>query len=79
LELFAVILISLEGTFDIILNNIMGIFGFGDVNEFHIDECHYFLDCLFRGLIKLTIPKKEKKPIYSGKKIPSNEIELLVA
>lgn len=61
------------------MNNVMNIFGFADPNEFHLDECHYFLDCLFRGLMKLTIPKKEKKPIYLGKKVPSNEIELLVA
>mmetsp|Transcript_32269 Transcript_32269/g.31559 ORF Transcript_32269/g.31559 Transcript_32269/m.31559 type:complete len:129 (-) Transcript_32269:588-974(-) len=78
LELLAVILISLEGKFDIILQNIMGIFGFCDPQEFHIDEFHYFLDCLFRGMLKLAIPKKERRPINGGKKIPSNEVNMLV-
>lgn len=66
LELYAVILISIEGKFEIILNNIINIFGFSNPSEFSRDECHFFLDCLFRGLMKLLIPKKEKKPIMGG-------------
>ena len=57
----------------------MLVFGFSDVNEFSRDEMHFFLDCLFRGLMKLAIPKKEKKPLNPGKKIGFNEIELLIA
>lgn len=77
LELFSVILISLEGKIEVILNNIMGIFGFSDPNLFMLEEFHFFLDCLFRGLMKLLISKKDKKPSFSGKKIFSNEIEQL--
>jgi hypothetical protein len=75
LELFAVILISLDGKIEVILNNIMVVFGFSDQNLFLLEEFHFFLDCLFRGLMKLLISKKDKKPTFTGKKIFSNEIE----
>ena len=78
MELFAPILISIQGKFETILSNIMMIFGFNNENDFSRDEFHFFLDCLLRGLLKLLIPKGEKKPINSGKKLACQSIETLV-
>ena len=47
MDLFAVIVVSLEGRIDIILNNMMNIFGFSDPQMFEVDEFHYFLNCFF--------------------------------
>jgi len=47
----------------------MTIFGFNNENEFSRDEFHFFLDCLFRGLLKLAIPRGHKKPLHPGKKM----------
>ena len=55
LELFAVMVFSLDGTKEIIAQNIMLFFGFQNENEFHKGELHFFFDCLFRGLCNLTI------------------------
>jgi hypothetical protein len=55
LELFAPILISIQGKWETILTNAMVIFGFNSETEFSRDEFHFFLDCLFRGLLKLLI------------------------
>lgn len=55
LELFAVLLLSVQGKWEIILQNTMIIFGFGNEGEFSRDEFHFFIDCLFRGLLKLLI------------------------
>ena len=73
LELFAVILLSIDGRFEVLLMSkfkcltpvldVMLIFGFGDETEFSRDEFHYFLDCLFRGICKLALPKGHKKPL----------------
>ncbi|CDW83191.1 UNKNOWN [Stylonychia lemnae] len=79
LEIFAVILISIQGKFEIILQNMMTIFGFNNENEFSRDEFHFFLDCMFRGLLKLAIPKGSKKPIHPGKKMTQSDIETLVS
>jgi hypothetical protein len=57
----------------------MVIFGFSEEGKFYRDECHFFLDCLFRGIMKLVIPKKDKKPVYPGFKIGFSEIEMLIA
>jgi hypothetical protein len=54
-ELFAPILLSIQGKWETILSNAMIIFGFGNENEFSRDEFHFFLDCLFRGLFKLLV------------------------
>jgi hypothetical protein len=56
----------------------MLVFGFCDPTEFQRDEWHFFLDCMFRGFMKLAIPKKEKKPCYPGKKIGFSDIETLI-
>ena len=53
LEVFACIVLSTQGNWTTILQNIMAIFGFGAENEFSRDEFHFFIDCLFRGLFKL--------------------------
>ena len=47
----------------------MTIFGFNNENEFSRDEFHFFLDCFFRGLLKVAIPKGQKKPLHPGKKM----------
>eukprot|EP00347_Sterkiella_histriomuscorum_P019553 403341192 len=78
LELFAVILISIKGKFEIILQNIMIIYGFNNENEFSRDEFHFFLDCFSRGLLKLSIPKGSKVPMNPGKKLVQSDIESLV-
>lgn len=84
LELFAAILISIEGRSEVLLNSnsyfninldIMLIFGFSEETEFSKDEFHFFLDCMFRGIMKFAIPKKENNPVCPGKKIRYNEIE----
>ncbi len=43
MELFANILISTQGKFETILQNMMLIFGFNNENEFSRDEFHFFL------------------------------------
>ena len=62
MELFAAILISIQGKWETMLANIMVIFGFGNEGEFSRDEFHFFLDCLFRGLFKLLIPTTPALP-----------------
>jgi hypothetical protein len=57
----------------------MLIFGFLNENEFSRDEFHYFLDCLFRGLLKILIAQDFKKPTNAGKKLTSVTVEALVA
>lgn len=79
MELFAPILISIDGKLETILNNMMIIFGFSNENEFSRDEFHFFLDCLFRGLFKLLVLKGSKKPQNPGKKISCVSIEFLVS
>jgi hypothetical protein len=80
MELFAPILISIQGKLETILQNMMIIFGFSSENDFSRDEFHFFLDCLFKGLMKLLVPKGSKKPINNGKKLSSKQgIEILVS
>jgi hypothetical protein len=86
MELFAPIIISIQGKWETILAITMVIFGFGDEGEFSRDEFHFFLDCLFRGLFKLLIPttpscpkSKNRKQPHPGRKLPSIDIERLVA
>lgn len=86
MEVFAPILISIQGKWETMLQNIMVIFGFGNEGEFSRDEFHFFLDCLFRGLFKLLIPttpneKKSKirQPPNPGRKLASSDLETLVS
>jgi len=89
LEVFAPIVISTQGSWTTIMQNIMSIFGFGAETEFSRDEFHFFIDCLFRGLFKLLIVKpqgykytsgrKRLLPLHSGKKLASKDIEKLVS
>jgi hypothetical protein len=54
-------------------------FGFSDDDEFTRDEFSYFLDCLFRGLMNLTIKtKKEKAPALQGFRMIQTEIDGIV-
>lgn len=57
MELYATILISLQGKFDTIIHNMMAMFGFSNELEFSRDELHFFLDCMTRGMNKLAIPQ----------------------
>jgi len=79
LELFATILISLQGKFEIIIQNIMAMFCFHSENDFSKDEFHFFLDCLTRGLNTFAIPMGHKSPINSGRRLKPSELEILVA
>lgn len=87
LELFAAIVISTQGKWESMMQNMMMIFGFGAEGEFSRDEFHFFLDCLFRGLLKLLIvkppqikySKKRLEPLNPGKRLSNSDIEKCVA
>ncbi|TNV83891.1 hypothetical protein FGO68_gene8671 [Halteria grandinella] len=66
LELFAPILISIQGKWETILTNAMVIYGFNCETEFSRDEFHFFLDCFFRGLLKLLIVVDKADPVLRG-------------
>ena len=57
MELFAVMLIAVEGTAEAVVQNIMQFFGFQSFEDFYRDELHFFFDCLFRGLCNLVITR----------------------
>ena len=78
LELFAVILIAINGPMETIVSNIMLFFGFQSQQEFYRDELHFFFDCLFRGLMNLVITKGETMPAHRGKYVSHPEIVKLV-
>ena len=78
LELFAVIIFSLEGTQEITASNIMLFFGFQSETEFYRGELHFFFDCLFRGLCNLTVLQNETLPSHRGYYISQEEIAKLV-
>lgn len=44
----------------------MVIYGFNSETEFSRDEFHFFLDCFFRGLFKLTIVIDKNNPTLKG-------------
>jgi hypothetical protein len=69
MELFATLLISLQGKFETIIHNMMAMFGFNNENEFSRDEFHFFLDCMTRGLLKLGIPKNSRVPVNVGRRL----------
>ncbi len=89
LELLAPIVISTNGSWENIMSNMMMIFCFGTETEFTRDEFHFFLDSLFRGLLKLLIVKppgytytanrKKLVALHPGKKLASADIEGLVS
>lgn len=66
MELFAVMVFSLEGLKEVTAQNIMLFFGFQSETEFHKGELHFFFDCLFRGLCNLTVLTNEKKSSRRG-------------
>ena len=78
LELFAVMVFSLDGTKEIIAQNIMLFFGFQNENEFQRGELHFFFDCLFRGLCNLTTLQNEKLPSHRGFAVNQDDIAKLV-
>ena len=78
MELFAVIIFSLDGTSEITASNIMLFFGFQSDTEFYRNELHFFFDCLFRGLFSLTVLNDETLPIHRGYYISQTEIAKLV-
>ena len=58
-ELISVILLSIDGDFEAFMKNIIFIFGFEDMqNQKTItkEEFHFYLDCLFRGVMAIVVP-----------------------
>ena len=79
LELFAVLLLSIEGKVDALCDNIITIFGWADTDKsIHRFEFHYFLDSLFRGILGLIVSKGEQMPAKRGNRVESKEIIKLV-
>ena len=78
LELFAVILVAIEGSMETVVQNIMLFFGFQSQQEFYRDELHFFFDCLFRGLCNLVITTGSRMPLHRGKFVGHCEIVKLV-
>jgi len=75
MELLTVIALASDGKIEILLGNIMNMFGFSSSTSFSKDECYFFLDCMFRGIMKLVTPIGEKKPIFAGKRIAHRDLE----
>lgn len=69
---YKVSLISVNST------DIMLFFGFSNEQEFSRDEFCFFLDCLLRGLMNLTLRHKEKKPEYLGCRVKQADLQLIV-
>ena len=78
MELLAVIFIGLQGKYEIKLSNSMFAFGFSNPSEFTKDEAHFYFDSLFRGLMKVCIPRGHSKPILAGKRVASSDIDGIV-
>lgn len=79
LVLFAITLVAIDGKPEQLSNNIMLFFGFSSEETFHRDEFHFFLDCLFKGLLALTINGKNKQPLHRGWFVTQVDIEKLVS
>jgi len=77
-ELFAVILLAAQGKIELKLSHTIGVFGFGSQYEFTFDECHFYFDCLFRGLLKLLIKKGFRKPFLPKRRVSHDDITNLV-
>jgi hypothetical protein len=58
--------------------DLMMLFGFAESDMFSRDEFHYFLDCMFRGLLCLLIQVNEKMPLHRGSKLQDQDIAFLV-
>lgn len=56
----------------------MLLFGFQSQTEFYRDELHFFLDCLFRGLLNLVITREAQMPAHRGCYVSHSEITKLV-
>ena len=78
LEIFATIIFSLEGTTEILGQNIMPFFGFQSETEFYRGELHFFFDCLFRGLCNLTVRKEDSFPQHRSFYVSQAEIKKIV-
>lgn len=58
-ELISAIILSIDGTFESFLKNVIFVFGFSDSQSqesISKDEFHFYLDCLFRGVMNLAVP-----------------------
>lgn len=68
MELFAAIAVTTSGTLDLKVQNLVAIFGFRDQTTLSRDESHFMLDCLFRGIAKVTLRTTDtfypRKPNY---------------
>ena len=61
-ELISVILLSIDGTFEQYLKNVIFIFGFTDnayKETITLNELHFYLDCTFRGVMTFVVPPKQ--------------------
>ena len=93
-ELISVILLSIDGNFESFIKNVIAIFGFDDQqNQKTItkEEFHFYLDCLFRGVMAIVVPpelvrnhvdrhKFQNKQImpHIGKCVDTQDIEQIV-
>ena len=68
MELFAAIAAITSGTLDLKVQNLVAIFGFRDQTTMSRDESHFMMDCLFRGIAKVTLRSSDtfypRKPNY---------------
>ena len=58
-ELISVILLSIDGPFESFIKNVITIFGFEDSQNLGTickEEFHFYLDCLFRGVMAIVVP-----------------------
>lgn len=79
LELLAVISISTGGTLEARLANSFFIFGFTEHDKLTKEEFHYFLDCLFRGVAKVTLREDDTYyPRFPNKRISAQELTNIV-
>ena len=65
-ELIAVIILCIGGEFEEFITNIIFIFGFEngqtvDNETITTYEFHFFLDCLFRGIMAMVVPPEQVK------------------
>ena len=74
MELLTVLAFSAKGNFSQLMENIVLVFGFESEGDITKDEYHFFLDCLFRGIMKLTCPKGCKDPPLKGRRVIQTDL-----
>lgn len=74
MELLTVFAFSAKGNFSQLMENVVLVFGFSQEGEITKDEYHFFLDCFFRGIMKLTTPKGCTEPPLKGRRIMQQDL-----